>query len=123
MVNAYKNLPVIKEQRRLQVFEFCGRQFVDLRLIFGDKCACMYFDRFHHCILWFFVWPKVKIPVTWVGRTIDDVTTISPEGAEQYAHSFVKQYRGSLDDLNIGAAPDDPLRKLLMPAQKEKYLE
>ena len=57
MVSAYKNMPVTKEQRRLQVFEFCGKQFVDLMLIFGDKCACMWYDRFHHCIVWFFVWP------------------------------------------------------------------
>ena len=79
----------------------------------------MHFDRFHHCILWFFVWPRVKIPVTWVGRTIDDVTTISPEGAEQYAHNFVKQYRRTLADWNIGAAPDDPLRKKAFDASTE----
>ena len=109
MVAAYKNLPVMKEQRRLQVFEFCGKQFVDLMLIFGDKCACMWYDRFHHCIVWYFVWPEVKIPLTWVGRTIDDLSTVSPQGAENYTKSFVQKYREKLALLNIGAAPHDPL--------------
>ena len=56
MVSAYKNLPVKKEQRRLQVFQFGGKHFVDLKLIFGDRCACMWYDRFHHCVVWFLVW-------------------------------------------------------------------
>ena len=41
MQNAYKNLPVCTEQRRLQTFRFLNREFVDLRLIFGDRAACM----------------------------------------------------------------------------------
>ena len=119
MTNAYKNLPVKLSQRRLQVFQFCGKQFVDLRLIFGDKCACMFFDRFHHCIIWNFVWPLVNIPVSWVGRTIDDVTTVSPEGSEENTLTFVKQYREILTDLNIGAAPEDPLRRKAFDCAQE----
>ena len=111
MTNAYKNLPVTTGQRCLQVFKFWGKHFVDLRLIFGDKCACMFFDRFHHCILWFFVWPEIHIPVNWVGRTIDDVTTVSPGRAQSYTSSFVSKYREILSKMNIGAAPDDPSRK------------
>ena len=36
MVAAYKCLPVVRKQRRLQVFRFLGKEFVDLRLIMGE---------------------------------------------------------------------------------------
>ena len=110
MISAYKNLPVKKEQRRLQVFQFGGKHFVDLKLIFGDRSACMWYDRFHHCVVWFFVWPLCHIPCSWVGRTIDDLTSVSPQGAEGYTSSFVAQYRKTLTALNIGVAPEDPFR-------------
>ena len=62
MTSAYKNLPVVCSQRRLQVFRFCGKEFVDLKLVFGDKSACMFYDRFHYCIIEFFVLPVARIP-------------------------------------------------------------
>ena len=51
LVNAYKCLPVCKKQQRLQAFKFGEKLFVDLRMVFGDQSACMYFDRFHWCIV------------------------------------------------------------------------
>ena len=111
MKSAYKNLPVSLDQRRLQVFRFCGKEFVDLKLIFGDKSACMFYDRFHSCILSCFVLPELRIPRTWIGRTIDDLTSVMPARCAGASKEFVKTYRRLLMDLNIGAAPEDPLRK------------
>ena len=111
MVSAYKNLPVKLDQRKLQVFRFCGKDFVDLKLVFGDKSACMLYDRFHHSIVVFFVIPEVHIPMSWVGRTVDDITTVSPERASSISRQFVKKYRQVLAHLNIGAAPTDPTFK------------
>ena len=110
MISAYKNLPVKLEQRRLQVFQFCGKHFVDLRLVFGDKCACMWYDMFHHCIVNFFVLTEVHMPLSWIGRTVDDIPTVSPKQAHSCTKSFVDKYRKVLLDLNIGAAAADPLR-------------
>ena len=118
MVAAYKNLPVKREQWRLQVFEFWGKHFVDLKLIFGDRSACMWYDRFHHCVAWLLVWPKCKIPCSWVGITIDDLTSVSPEGAESFTTSFVAQYRETLRSLNFKATPDDPGERPLMGASR-----
>ena len=78
MVNAYKLIKVCLEQRRLQGFMFCGKLFLDLCLIFGDKAACMWYDRFHFCILSYFVLPKTTIPGTAVGETVDDITAVAP---------------------------------------------
>ena len=55
MVAAYKTLPVCIGQRHLQYFCFLGALFVDLRMVFGDHLACMYFDRLHYCIIHFMV--------------------------------------------------------------------
>ena len=111
MVAAYKTLPVIASQRRLQVFHFLGKEFVDLRMIFGDQAACMYFDRLHYCILKFFVFPLVPIPSSWVGRTVDDVPSVVPHNAKHLNEMFVHEYRRQLTRLNISIAPDDPSRE------------
>ena len=111
MTSAYKNLPVAIEQRRLQVFRFCGKEFVDLKLIFGDKAACMYYDRFHFCIINYFVLPIVGIPRIWTGQTVDDLTSVIPSMCSSKTKEFVSTYRSVLKDLNIGAAPADPQRK------------
>ena len=111
MISAYKNLPVTLNQRRLQVFRFCGKEFVDLKLIFGDKSACMFYDRFHFCIVAFLVLPLVRMPQSWTGRTVDDLTTVVPSSCELMAKEFVDKYRSVLQDLKIGAAPADPERR------------
>ena len=110
MCNAYKCLPVCMKQRRLQVFSFLGREFCDLRLIFEDRAACMMFDKFHFCVLANFVLNKVSFPLNWIGRTIDDVTSVSPAGARSRAEGFETAYRHTLQSLNIGCAPNDPSR-------------
>ena len=44
MVNAYKTIKVCMEQRNLHGFQFCGKLFINLCLIFGDQAACMWYD-------------------------------------------------------------------------------
>ena len=81
MVAAYKTLPVCKRQRSLQFFSFLGALFMDLRMIFGDRLACMFFDRLHYCIIHFMVRDRVPIPARAVGRAVDDVPSVVPVGA------------------------------------------
>ena len=108
MVAAYKTLKVCLKQRRLQGFLFCGKLFIDLCLVFGDKAACMWFDRLHFCILMFFVLPKTVIPSKAVGETVDDITAVVPSTAAAALATFVQTYREQLSSLNIKAAPSDP---------------
>ena len=70
----------------------------------------MMFDRLHHCILVNFVLYKSPLPRTWIGKTVDDVSTVCPPRAVNQAKKFVKAYRDTLDTLGIGAAPEDPAR-------------
>lgn len=109
MVAAYKTLPVCIGQRRLQFFSFLGALFVDLRMVFGDRMACMFYDRLHYCIIHFMVRHRVPIPKLAVGCTVDDVPSVVPAKAVHLAKAFTDEYRKQLDLLNIGAAPNDPL--------------
>ena len=108
MVAAYKTMKVCQDQRMLQGFLFCGKLFIDLCLIFGDKAACMWFDRLHFCIVMFFVIPKTTIPSIAVGETVDDITVAVPSTAVTALSTFVQSYREQLTSLNIKAAPSDP---------------
>ena len=86
--SAYKCLPVAMKQRRLQCFQFLGKIFMDLRMIFGDQSACMHFDKFHYCIIEYFVLPRVPVPRIWVGRTVDDVPVVAPKNAADLLNNF-----------------------------------
>ena len=111
MVSAYKCLPVTMKQRRLQCFHLLGKEFMDLRLIFGDKAACMNYDRFHHCILAFLVLPHAPLPHTWFGRTIDDIPSVVPKGALEMQQAFIEEYELKLTSLGIAFAAEDPNRR------------
>ena len=102
-------IPVCLAQRKLQGFKFLGALFLDLRLIFGDRAACMFFDRMHFCIIAFMVLPRAPLPEAARGRAIDDVPIAVPWSAAEAADNFVKEYRHQLTKLNIKAAPIDPL--------------
>ena len=106
--DAYKMIPVTLEQRSLQAYHFCGALFLELKLIFGDKLACQYFDKFHYAILNAFVYPASNFPPVAQGRTIDDIPSVVPQGAKQTLVKFVQQYRRSLQALNLRAAENDP---------------
>ena len=109
MVAAYKTLPVCMSQRSLQFFSFLGALFMDLRMVFGDRLACMYFDRLHFCIIHFMVRDRVPMPARAVGRAVDDVPSVVPAGAGHLGAAFTTEYRKQLALLNIQAAKNDPL--------------
>lgn len=106
--DAYKMIPVSSQQRNLQAYKFCGALFVELKLVFGDRMACNFFDRFHHTILQAFVYPASNFPPIAQGRTIDDIPSVVPSVAKEALVDFVQAYRSSLEKLNIRAADDDP---------------
>ena len=111
MVAAYKTLPVCEKQRRLQIFHFLEKEFIDLRMIFGDQATCMNYDRYHLATILFFVLPKAPLPLRWIGRTVDDITTAVPRNAGEMAQRFVDTYKEEVTNMGVGVAPDDPDRR------------
>ena len=121
--DAYKMIPVTLEQRRLQAYSFCGALFIELKLISGDKLAYQYFDKFHYAILLAFVYPASQFPPVAQGRTVDDIPSVVPFNAKDPLITFMKEYRNSLEALNIKAADDDPLcTKAFDCSQKSEVL-
>ena len=82
--------------------------FIELKLIFGDKLVCQYFDKFHYAILHAFVYPVSHFSPVAQGRTVDDIPLVVPFDAKASLISFVEQYRNALQALNIKAADNDP---------------
>ena len=108
MKDAYKMIPVCMPQRELQAYKFCGGIFIETKMVFGDKMACLYFDRLHFCILKAFVYPTAPIHIGAQGRTVDDNPVVVPACSKQHLVNFVKTYRESLSSLGIEAADNDP---------------
>ena len=62
----------------------------------------------HFSILHAFVYQVSHFPPVAQGRTVDDIPSVVPFGAKQSLVNFVKQYRNSLQELNLKAADNDP---------------
>ena len=114
---AYKCLPVTEEQRRLQCFLFGGRVFTELRLIFGDTYAPLFFDRFHHVILVAFVTGPNRFPRCCWNKCIDDVPVTVPESKEQWMKEHFGTYRRVCNQLGVKLSPMDNASKSFEASQ------
>ena len=89
--DAYITTPITLEQRKLQAYSLCRALFIKLKLIFGDKLACQYFDKFHYAILHAFVYPASHFPPVAQGRTVDDIPLVVPFNAKDSLITFIRQ--------------------------------
>ena len=107
---AYKNIPVAEEQRKLQRFMFGNRVFEETRLVFGDKYAPMYFDRFHTVILAAFVPTLGYIPRCIYGKCIDDIPIVVPAKRVDLLNRHLNQYKDICRRLNVKLSPMDAIK-------------
>ena len=108
---AYKCLPVALVQRELQRFMFGDKIFEELRLVFGDTYAPMFFDRFHTVILVAFVSSVSGVPRCIWEKCIDDVPVVVPEGRGDWLRRHVDQYKQVCDYLGIKLSSTDNASK------------
>ena len=119
---AYKCLPVSMQQRMLQNFAFGDRIFTELRLIFGDKYAPMFFDRFHHVILIAFVTLPNGIPRILWDKCIDDVPIVCPEERIEWLRRHFRAYRNVCEKLGVKLSPMDEASKCFEASQEGEVL-
>ena len=119
---AYKCLPVALEQRSLQCFEFGSRVFMELRLIFGDKYAPMFFDRFHHIILTAFVTPQSRLPRVLWEKCIDDVPIVCPEAKGEWLERHFKAYEDVCQKLGVKLSPMGDATKCFVSSHEGEIL-
>ena len=107
---AYKNIPVTEEQRKLQRFMFGGRVFEETRLVFGDTYAPMYFDRFHTVILTAFTPTLGYLPKCIYGKCIDDIPIVVPGERIDLLRRHLSQYKEICKRLNVKLSPMDAIK-------------
>ena len=111
LTQAYKNMPVVVEQRELQRFMFGDRIFEDLRLIFGDTHAPMFFDRFHHVILLAFVTTPNNIPRSIWGKCIDDIPVVVPANRIDLLRKYFHHYKMVCSKLGVKLSHSEDKQK------------
>ena len=74
---AYKQVKVSEEDRSLQYFEWLGRYFLELSLIFGCSSSVGIYDRFSKFVL-FIALQLAGMPASLVVQQIDDVVACGP---------------------------------------------
>ena len=109
--SAYKCIPVAIDQRELQRFMFGDMVFEELRLIFGDTYASMFFDRFHHVIITTFVTVPNSIPRSIWGKCIDDVPVVVPANRIDLLRKFFQKYKEVCAKLEIKLSYSDDKMK------------
>ena len=104
---AYKQIKVNESDRSLQYFEWLGRFFLELCLIFGSSSSVGIYDRFAKVIL-FIALKRSGMPPSLVVQQIDDVVACGPPDGE-LVESFDRTYIEVADKLGIVlASRDDP---------------
>ena len=120
--NAYKCIPVSMEQRHLQRILFADRIFEDLRLIFGDTHAPMFFDRFHHVILLAFVTTPNNIPRSVWTKCIDDVPVVVPANRIHILRKYFQHYKNICEKLGIKLSQSNDKQKCFEEETKGEVL-
>jgi hypothetical protein len=105
--DAYKLVPAKLEDLRLQGFGFMDRKFCETRMAFGGKPSVANYDALGNTIFTLAL-VESKIPTKLVGRCVDDVPAVSPEGND-WGKEFTDNYKRICSDLNIELAENCPL--------------
>ena len=90
--SAYKYVHVHPEDLKLQVFKFCNKNFVELRLAFGTASSPALFDWPNWCITRASML-LTGIPNQWVQKRLDDLCVATPPHKCDITENFVKTHR------------------------------
>lgn len=113
---AYKHVPVREEDLNLQWFEWLGKYFVELCLVFGTASSVGLFDRLAKVFL-DLVLRWSKFPKEWVCQHLDDVCAAAP-AASQSLEEFEKAYRELAAQVGVRLAPTTDPDKAFSPCQE-----
>jgi len=105
--DAYKHIPVRREDLKLQWFQWLGKAFQELCLIFGASSSVGIFDQVAKLVL-AIVLVFCKFPAEWVCQHLDDVCAAAPKGSD-LLRRFERTYRKVAEQVGVKLAPtDDP---------------
>jgi hypothetical protein len=111
--SAYKHLAVRPEDIVLQFFNWLGKDFVELCLVFGCRSSAGLYDRLAKLILQLVILYS-KFTAELVCQYLDDVCAAAPQGSTQLAH-FEDCYRCVAQHLGVLLAPTTDPDKAFSP--------
>ena len=107
---AYKQVRVLEEDRILQYFEWLGRYFLELCLLFGWSSSVRNYDRFAK-VVFFIALQLAGMPASLVVKKIDGVVACGPPDGK-LVEKFDKAYIEVADKLGVVlASRDDPEKR------------
>jgi hypothetical protein len=107
MLNAYKNIPCVPSEYRLQGFHWLGKYFIETRQIFGAKTAVFNFDVLGKTLLDATL-VDCDIHRSLVHRQLDDVPVVVPRNKKAWLSVFISRYKSNCTKIGVGLAEDDP---------------
>ena len=114
--DAYKHIKVREEDLKLQVIEFGGRFFVELRLVFGAKSSPGIYDEISDVVLNVAVLES-KILRTMVTKHLDDTLGVGSNTPGDPVFAFFKAYLRVAEEIGVKLpAPDVDKTKVQSPA-------
>ena len=96
---AYKQIAVHPEDLKLQWFQWLGKYFCELSLVFGAVSSVGIYDRLENIML-HIVLHRSKFPPSMVSQHLDDCCTASPAGSTDI-FDFDNEYKVVAKELNI----------------------
>jgi len=114
--DAYKHVAVNGKDLDLQWFEWGGRYFQELCLIFGCASSAGIYDAVAKTVL-DLVCRLAEFPTAMVCQHLDDIVAAAPAQSEKL-HEFVTAYQKVAESIGVKLAPTDDPDKAFLPCKK-----
>ena len=89
--DAYKHIRVCDEDVRLQIIQFAGKYFAELKLVFGARSSAGIYDLVSEIIL-VLALKQSSFPRTLATKHLDDILALGTADLEDPVHGFFKAY-------------------------------
>ena len=114
--SAYKHISVAHEDRHLQVFQFCGRLFIESQLTFGARSSPDRFDVVSDVPLEIALW-KSGIWKENIIKQLDDVCCFGRKGTGA-VHMFYENYKETCKEVGVVLASEEDPEKAFGPSTR-----
>ena len=111
--DAYKHISVHEDDVNMQWFEWLGKYFCELCLVFGSISSVGIYDRTAKLVLWIVI-ARSGIPSSLVSQHLDDCCAAAPKD-DDVIYSFDNEYQAVCHELGISLAPRDNPEKSFAP--------
>ena len=117
---AYKQIPVCKEDVELQGFAWLGKVFFELALVFGCVASVGIYDRAAKVVL-YLAQARAEVPAYLGIQHLDDVCYCSPEKSLESKRMY-EAYLEVCNRLNVKLAPEGQKDKMFGPSTDGEVL-